>query len=273
MKCQRFFLILSIFLLSCSKETKAFNKKKPIVEKIQRFQKDKNIKATIPKQNHLDLYPFEEETAGFFKITREFFRCKGNPLNPERVDTSDPDNVKVYLDCVGPLKHGLPLINGKENVYPILIDILNYIQKKTKKRVVITCGHRCPKHNSYADIANSAKTSKHMIGAEVDFYVQGLEDSAEKIVDLIFDYYKEQLQYKGSQDYLNFERYQKQTDVSTPPWHNKEIFVKIYKSDEGRDFNNRHPFSYVSIQVLYDKISKQKVNYSWERANRGYLIH
>jgi len=270
MKSQRLFLFFIIFLLfGCSQSQR--NTPKAKVEKILRSNNDSYFKSKDLQKNTLDLYPYEEETAGFFKISKEFFRCKGNPLNPERVDTSNPDNVKVYLDCIGPNKHSLPLINGKEGVYPVLIDILNFIQRKTKKRVVITCAHRCPKHNSYADISNIAKTSKHMIGAEVDFYVQGLENSPLKIMDLIFDFYKEDSRYRGNAEYEKFIQYQKDTDVSTPPWHNKEIFVKLYQYNEGRDFNNRHPYPYICIQVLYDRASKQKVNYSWEKAHRGYL--
>ncbi|NGX34147.1 MAG: hypothetical protein K1060chlam1_00496 [Candidatus Anoxychlamydiales bacterium] len=272
MNCQRLFIFFIIFsLISCKDNKKTAHSTK--IEKISRSKDDIYYKYQEPTKNLMDLYPFEEETAGFFKITKEFFRCKGNPLNPERVDTSNLDNVKVYLDCVGPIKHSLPLINGKEGVYPVLIDILNFVQRKTKKRVVITCGHRCPKHNSYADISNIAKTSKHLIGAEVDFYIQGLENSPLKVMDLIFDFYKEDSRYRGSEEYEGFQQYQKETDVSTPPWHNKEIFVKLYQYNEGRDFNNRHPYPYICIQVLYDRSTKQKVNYTWEKAYRGYLQH
>lgn len=258
MKCQRFFLVFLIFLqIGCQNGPKEAKSGK--VEKITRLKDDVFYKIDEPAKNLMDLYPFEEKSQSFFKITKEFFRCKGNPLNPERVDTSNLDNVKVYLDCPGPGKHSLPMINGSEGVYPILIDILNYIQSKTKKRVVITCGHRCPKHNSYADTLNNAKTSKHMIGAEVDFYVQGLENAPLKVLDLIFDFYKDDSRYKGMEDYERFQQYQKDTDVSTPPWHNKEIYVKIYQFNEGRDFNNRHPYPYISIQVLHDRSTKQKV--------------
>lgn len=273
MKCQRLFAFLLIFLLFSCKDSKDLKSQKINIEKISRSKSDSYYKFDAPRKNSLALYPFEEETAGFFRITKEFFRCKGNPLNLERVDTSNLDDVRVYLDCPGPTKHGLPLISGKEGVYPVLIDILNFIQRKTKKRVVITCGHRCPKHNSYADISNSAKTSKHMVGAEVDFYVQGLENSSEKVLDLIFDFYKENSKYRGLEEYAAFSQYNKETDASTPPWHNKEIFVKLYKESEGRDFNNRHPYPYICIQVLYDRAAKQKVNYTWDKAYRGYLQH
>jgi hypothetical protein len=271
MKSQSIFIFFLIILLSCSNNNNKNNKNNVIIDTITRNDKDFFYSFEKAQKNKKVTYSFESEPYGFFKITKEFFRCKGNPLNIERVDTSNLDDVKVYLDCPGPLKHGLPLINGKENVYPVLVDILNFIQKKIKKRVIITCGHRCPKHNSYSDLQNNAKTSKHMIGAEVDFYVQGLEDNPEKIIDLIFAYYKESSKYKGLSEFINFNRYQAKTDVAILPWYNKEIFIKLYKADEGRDFDNRHPFSYIAIQVLFDINTNQKVNYSWDKAYRGFL--
>ena len=44
-------------------------------------------------------------------------------MNPERIDENDSMNIKVYLDCEGSSKHSLPLIDGKEGVYPVLLDI------------------------------------------------------------------------------------------------------------------------------------------------------
>lgn len=272
MNCQRFFIFLSFIFIACSSnDTEDQKKQCHKIETITRSDKDEFYPFETPQKNTLALYPFEEKSLDYYKITKEFFRCKGQPLNPERVDSSNKDIIKVYLDCESSAKHGLPLINGGENVYPILVDILNYIQRQTKKRVVITCGHRCPKHNSYADISNSAKNSKHMIGAEVDFYVQGLENSPQKIIDLIFDYYKTEPKYRIDDTYTNFLSYKNPTDVSTPPWYNKEIFIKLNESTENRDFNNRHPYPYITIQVIFDRATKQKVNYSWEKAHRGYL--
>jgi hypothetical protein len=271
MKCKRIFIFFLLILCSCNiNEHKNLKKKNIRVDEIKRRKENVYFSFEFPKKNQGMIYPFDEDNCKFFKITKEFFRCKGNPLNPERIDESNKDDIKVYLDCVGSSKHGLPLIHSKEGVYPVLIDILNYIQRKMNKKVVITCGHRCPKHNAYADIYNTSKTSKHMIGAQVDFYVQGLEQNPERVVDVIFDFYKKNAKYKGNEEFEKFKRYEN-FDISTSPWFNKEIFIKLYQFNEGRDFDNRHPYPYISIQVLWDRTTNEKVNYTWEKAHKGYL--
>lgn len=206
------------------------------------------------------------------RITKEFFRCKGNPLNPSLTEAGATDGLLMtHADCEGCSRHGLPVIHGKEGVYPILLDLLNYLQRKTGKRVIITCGHRCPAHNTYADLSKDNKTSKHQIGAEVDFYVQGMEERPLEIIGLLMQYYQEMAVYQGQKEFLQFERYEKEgTKVSTPPWMNKEIFVKLYQKHEGRDEDNRHPYPYISIQVRYDKDRKERVVYTWRAANLGY---
>lgn len=161
------------------------------------------------------------------RITEAFFRCKGSKHH-------------ASTDCNG--HHGLP----NDGIPEILIDLLNDIQEKTGQKVVITCGHRCPQHNDFAE--PEATHSKHMVGAEVDFYVQNID--ASKIIPLIVD--------------DSFKRYTKpDTNVSTPPWYNEKIFVKYFKADEGRDFDNRHPYPYISIQI-------RSIPYSWPTAHRGY---
>lgn len=224
--------------------------------------------AYNPKER--ETFPWEEGVVfDLVKITKEFFRCKGSTLNPEIIDENNKEHFKYLGDCDGS-NHGLPLILGKEGVYPVLIKLLNYIQAKSKKKVVITCGHRCPVHNLYSDQSLKNRLSKHMIGAEVDFYVLGMEDDPKRVVDLIFKYYKDNPQYKGQREYQEFSRYEKETDVSIKPWFNKEVFIKLYKDKEGRDFDNRHPYPYISIQVRYDEAKKEKVLFSWEKAEKGF---
>ena len=92
----------------------------------------------------------------------------------------------------------------KEFVYPILIDLLNEVQAKTRGKVVITCGHRCPVHNAYADNSSYNQNSKHMIGAEVDFYVQGLESPPEEVFELLMSHYKENPRYQEEKAYSEF---------------------------------------------------------------------
>lgn len=213
-------------------------------------------------------YPWESDT-NLPRITKEFFRCRGNPLNREIVDSSDPAHPVPLADCQGCSRHGLPILRGKEAIYPILIDLLNYVQKKTGKRVVITCGHRCPIHNSYADPSQKSRVSKHQIGAEVDFYVQGMEERPQEIAGILMQYFQENPVYKKDKESQEFRRAQ-MTDLAIQPWYNKEILIKLYQKGEGRDGDNRHPHPYLSIEVRYDREAKEKVEYSWAKAHQGY---
>jgi len=269
--CIPFLLLILLSSCSSSSETDDANK--------QRYQKGEYIYrkhdeflfevggqvAFTPKP-----YPWEENRSGnHIKITKEFFRCKGSSLNPIK---NGPDKNVTFSDCGGAEKHSLPLRENKEFIYPILIDLLNYIQSKTNKKVVITSGHRCPDHNLYVDQSKSNQYSKHMIGAEASFYVQGLEDRPDIIVKLIMDYYKQNAKYENKKEYINFERYSKgDADVSTQPWYNKEIFVKLFHKKEGRNFDNRHPYPYISVQVRYDWDLKEKVIYTWDKATHNFL--
>ena len=216
-------------------------------------------------------YPWEEDRhCNYPKITKDFFRCKGSSLNPVHLVQTEKEIVRYY-DCGGPQKHSLPLRDQKEFIYPILVDLLNHIQAKTGKRVVITCGHCCPDHNLYVDPSPSHHVSKHMLGAEVDFYVQGMEQQLEKIIELIFAYYREQSKYQGLKDFEEFKRYEKEDpNVANQPWYNKEIFIKLFKKNEGRDFDNRHPYPYICLQVRHDWDLDEKVTYSWDKAFRNF---
>jgi len=222
-----------------------------------------------PKHRIRERYPWEEAFVGqHFKITKDFFRCKGSHLNPASVNHKDP-NRGLLFDCAGD-KHSLPLRDNKEFIYPILIDLLNYVQMKTGKKVVITCGHRCPMHNTYADGSPANQSSKHMIGAEVDFYIQGMEQEPEEVIRLICSFYKETPGYKGLKEYEQFQRFEGKTNVSTQPWYNKEIFIKLFKKDEGRDVDNRHPYPYICLQVRFDRDTNEKVVYDWNLAFNSY---
>jgi hypothetical protein len=237
-------------------------------EYIYRAKSDYFYPIAAPVHTPRASYPWESES-NLPKITKDFFRCKGSPLNPPVPDSSDP--IAVCQDCPGGNRHGLPILSGKEGVYPVLLDLLNYVQKKTGRRVIITCGHRCPAHNSYADSSKENKTSKHQIGAEVDFYVQGMEDRPQEIVGLLMQYYREVSVYKGDKEYLEFKRYDRpDANVAIHPWLNKEIYIKLYQRSEGRDADNRHPHPYISIQVRFDRDRKEKIVYNWEKANKGY---
>lgn len=247
----------------------------------QRFQKgeyiyrkhDESFFSLAPQTSHAPTpYPWEQSRVGSqFKITKEFFRCKGSTLNPPR-SVKEKEETVHYFDCGGIEKHSLPLRDKKEFIYPILIELLNNIQAKTNKRVVITSGHRCPDHNAYVDSSESNRYSKHMIGAEVSFYVQGLEDRPDIIIKLIQDYFKETPKYQGQKEFTEFERYAKgDSGASTQPWYNKEIFIKLFHRKEGRNFDNRHPYPYICLQVRYDYDTQEKVIYTWDKATHNYL--
>ncbi len=267
---KKIFCLFILLVAGCSTSPHP-SSHKPRGEYIYRHAADKSALVEPMQQACKEFYIWEKEAESKHpKITKEFFRCKGNGLNPVRLVQRGNEVLRFY-DCGGVQKHGLPLRDQKEFVYPILIDLLNYIQAKTEKRVVITCGHCCPEHNSYLNPSPSNSTSKHMIGAEVDFYVQGLEEQPEAIVALIMAYYGEGSKYFGNKEFEVFKRYEKEDcDLATPPWFNKEIFIKLYRKDEGRDGDNQHPYPYLSIQVRYDCDKKERVVYSWDKAFRNF---
>lgn len=269
--------LLGLICLGCSSSedrSQRPDQRHQIGEYIYRKQNETYFNVPLAELQSPEPYPWESGKSGNnSKITKEFFRCKGSSLNPVRVVQEKGETVR-YFDCGGADKHSLPLRNNKEFIYPILIDLLNYIQTKTQKRVVVTSGYRCPEHNAYVDFSADSCYSKHMIGAEVTFYVQGLEQAPEAIVKIIQEFYKTTPKYQGLKDYLEFQRYEKgDALVSKQPWFNKEIFIKVFKPKEGRNFDNRHPYPYISIQVRYDEETKEKVIYTWDKAHHNYLRH
>lgn len=268
------FLTLSLFCGCTSSEDSAnipthLHHEK--AEYIYRKHDESLFAVPSPEKVPRSAYPWENRQIGdHTKITKEFFRCKGCSLNPCHVVQLEKE-IKRNYDCGGIQKHSLPLRDNKEFIYPILIDVINYVQAKTGKRIVITCGHRCPEHNTYVDPTPDNQHSKHQIGAEVAFYVQGMEEQPEVIVRHLQEFYKMTPQYKGKKEYIEFKRYEKEdTNVSTPPWYNKEIFIKLFKKKEGRNFDNRHPYPYISVQVRHDRDLDEKVIYTWDKANRNY---
>jgi hypothetical protein len=275
MKLLTFFCLfaMAFIAISCSSSEEADNDRARFQnatgEYIYRRHNEFFFKIEPPVKSQPALYPWESLSSNI--ITKDYFRCKGSSLNPPHVIQQQKGEALRYFDCGGAEKHSLPLNKGKEFIYPILIDLLNYIQDKSDKKVVITSGHRCPDHNTYVDSLKENQASKHMLGAEVSFYVRGWENQPEKIIELIQAYYLEKPQYARLKEYQQFERYKKEnTNVSTHPWMNKEIFVKLFKKQEGRNFDNRHPFPYISIQVRYDMDAQEKVIYSWEKANHNF---
>ena len=241
-------------------------------EFVLRQDKEQHYPLRVPEYVPPKPYPWQQQQVGNFpNITKEFLRCNGSHRNPIKTITLENGNDQLIRDCEGRERHSLPLVEGKETIYPILLKLLNYLQERTGKHVVVTCGHRCPEHNLYADSSKANRMSKHLIGAEVDFYLEDMEEQPQEIVNLLMDYFYSRPEYEGGEEYLHFQRYTKgDTNVSTLPWYNKEIYIKLFKANEGRDLDNRHPYPYVSVQVRYDKKAKHRVHYSWDLAHKGY---
>lgn len=239
-------------------------------EWIYRRHDEKTYTILSPLHREREPYPWEQGYAGrHAKITKEAFRCRGDQHNPPRAQGK---SLQMVHDCGGLQKHSLPIRDGEEFIYPILLDILNYLQAKTGYSVVVTCGHRCPLHNAYADNSAYNQTSKHMIGAEVDFYVQGMQDKPEEVIHLIQQYYQETSAYQGLLEYQQFLRLEHvKLNVSTPPWYNKEILIKLYLPNEGRDFDHPHNLPYLGLQVRFDRQKGEKVLYSPELSAKGYI--
>lgn len=263
------FLLVGLFLVGCSSPSPTSSSSKG--EYIFRLHDESFVQVEPINILKRTAYPWEENWQCHYpKITKDFFRCRGSSLNPARIIQKGKETIRIY-DCGGSQKHSLPLRNQKEFIYPILIDLLNYIQAKTGKRVVVTCGHCCPEHNTYLDPSPANQTSKHMLGAEVDFYVQGMEQQPNNVIELILSYYQEQFKYKGLKEFEEFKRYEKEgKNLGHSSCYNKEIFLKLLKKNEGRDFDNRHPYPYICIQVRHDWDLNEPVSYSWDKAFRNF---
>lgn len=251
------FSTLLIFLLyGCNNaQGKKFHKHNVHGEYIYRIQNDSLFVPSPPLPIAKEKYPWEQCYEGnLSKITKEFFRCKGNLQNPLIKQEKEGKVINYFRDCSGGESHGLPIRDEKEFIYPCLFDLLNYLQRMTHKKVVVTSGHRCPTHNSYCDYSPSNISSKHMLGAEVDFYVEGMEEEPEAIIALLQRYYKDYPPFQGKKEYESFQRYKNgKLNVSTPPWFNKEIFIKLYLKNEGRSVDNNHSHPFISIQVRHDR--------------------
>jgi hypothetical protein len=265
-------LAMALVLSGCSNiersEEEKIRRRNCKGEYIHRKQDEHYCRIVPPVHTPRQAYPWENELP---RITKEFFRCKGSSTNPPILNQSDPTGPVPRTDCEGSARHGLPILRAQQGVYPILLDLLNHVQQRTGKRVIVTSGHRCPIHNTYVDPSKQNQYSKHQIGAEVDFYVQDMEKRPMEVIQIIMDYYQTNPQYKGQKEFQQFQRYDKaDATVTTKPWFNKEIFIKYHSSFEGRNGDNRHPHPYINLQVRYDRDAKERVVYDWKRANLGY---
>lgn len=201
-----------------------------------------------------ELYPWEAQWIGRLpRITKEHFRCRGSAYHPPLKIQDTKDIPLLLMDCSGIDSHSLPMQQGREVIYPLLISLLNEIQEVTQARVVVTCGHRCPQHNRYAQGSTS---SKHLIGAEVDFYVEGKEYAPQDIVALFIT------RYQNTEPLRLLQENQ---------WGNREIKLTLVPKTEGRNVDNQHPYPYLTLELLFDKETGKAVHFSWSQAHTGYV--
>lgn len=204
---------------------------------------EERVLVVAPEPQRRERYPWEERRGTLFpRITKEYFRCRGVTTHPP----IQANNKGYYLDCGGYASHSLPTRDGEEFIYPRLIELLNFVQEEAKQRVRITCGHRCPDHNRYAEPQKSS--SYHMIGAEVDFYVENF--SAEKVVGLLQKALDAPLKRTGN------------------VWKNDEVTIRLYPPGEGRDIDNQHDLPYLALQLR--KSEGKTISYTWHQANKGF---
>ncbi len=256
-----YLLLFSLLLVAtgCHQDSE----RTPHGEYIVRLHDEYALQAPTQEEVVQLAYPWQPQSKERRIITKEYFRCKGSSANPPNIIIKDGKEFSRFYDCSGGDKHSLPLRDGKEFIYPILIDLLNHIQKVTKKNVIITSGHRCIAHQTFIDPTPKGYGSKHLTGAEVDFYVQGLEEHPMKIIEILMNYYKD-----DAKEYKEFQRFEKSSDVSISPWMNKEIFVKLFKITEGRNPDNRHAYPYISLQVRFDREKNERVVFCPQQAQQ-----
>lgn len=253
--------LLTIFLTGCSglekSELKKARQRNLLIEPVYQSDRDPYflLSSPLPSPHTREPYPWENKYIGkHLRITKEFFRCRGHPLNPLLRIQNGNQGISYQQDCSGGDRHSLPIRTGKEFVYPILLDLLNLVQEKTGRRVIITSGHRCPTHNIYVDPSQKNRTSKHLIGAAVDFYVEEMEYVPKVILQILQNYdQKNPLQKMGDNI-----------------WSNREILVELHNAKTDRNGDNQHPYPYFSISVKYDGNRKKPIEFSWKEAYQGY---
>ena len=260
MKYSYFFLLF--FCVACTSADERVQKRRMennrSTEKIYRLSHERVYEEKEQKLVRRAPYPWEN-AADFPKITMNMLRCRGSSSHGER-----KRGDKIYTDCNGMKDHGLPYVDGEEFVYPVLVSLLNKVQNALNKKVVVTSGHRCPKHNDYINLGKS-RISKYMIGARVDFFVEGMEHQAEEIVEEIISQYK--------QDSDNYCHFTKSTgNKSAPSWRNKEISISIQREGEHSIlYKKDHPV--ISISVRYDRERAEHVHLDWKHAYQGFIVH
>ena len=243
-------ILLVLLFASCTSLEEAHKQKvkeiNQVKELIQRGEQENFLTILPPKIAKRRPYPWEEQyVGGIRKITKEFFRCKGSSSNPaEIVKGKEP---VYFYDCT---PHSLPIRDGEEKVSHLLIHLLNFVQQKMEARVVITSAHRCPIHQKYLKKDKRSKMSRRLVGAKVDFYVEGYEKKPQEVAALIGKFFKDPLvvQVKGRE------------------WSNPEVRLVLKQGNEKRNKDNRHPYPYFTLE-------DRTYSYTWDQAYKSLIVY
>lgn len=236
-----------------------FYAKNEIREKIYRFEEEIEYPLLPPQKKEKEKYPWEKEAqVKLDPVAVSDFICKGSKKHPNRIIVRASQEELSYEDCGGKEEHGTPTI------YPILPRLLNRVQELTGRRVVITSGFRCPKHEQYLHPGEVAPSSLYTHGAACDFYVEGLQNSPQIVIKIIQDFYKQDPATSHDPSFTVFHRLPLDTSHAVTPWINREICLIINTDQEGRNPDNAHDFPYISLLVHYDREAKKPIKTTWQ---------
>ncbi|MCI5052382.1 MAG: D-Ala-D-Ala carboxypeptidase family metallohydrolase [Simkaniaceae bacterium] len=237
--------LFSLLLVGCSRMEESEREKVRELnmhsEPIYRHADERLFPTFTLNHTPRDPYPWEQDRH-LPRITKDYFRCRGDYRRKEIIKRNHLGNPYALIECRA---HSLPIRSEREFIYPALISALNSLQKRLQKKVVITSGHRCPFHNRYIGAPGN---SKHLVGAEVDFYVEGYEKRPGVVIQALTE--------EGG-----FLR-------NGNTWSNRDLAIHLVPSGEGRSLDNDHPYPYISLEVLREE--GKRVLYNWHRAHSGY---
>jgi hypothetical protein len=154
-------------------------------------------------------------------VTRHDFICRGR--SSDSVDFEG----RHYADCSG---GHLP----RGGVRPALLHLLNELQTVSGRRVVVTSGYRCEKHNRYSwaftaretgDRMGVSRDSLHRAGAAADFYLEGERRPGK------YQYFARKLYHLAAAD-------------------GEGVWARVYAADKVRDPDNRHDYPYIHVHLL-----------------------
>jgi hypothetical protein len=235
------YILLFVALVSCNRVQKRHEKQVRNYYKkvghISRYKNQRQFSFTVGNPRSAPEYPFSTTNRyGLRKITKELFRCKGS-------GASKLTENGWLFDCNAIHTHSLPVQDTREFIYQEFLDLLNALQDKTGKRVLVHEGHRCPKHNHYLDSSYKNSFSKHQIAARVTFSLQGY--SLPETIDVIREYYTS----------CNNPLYIKAEGI----WSNK--YIRVYAMQP------------IALELMFDRDSQKRVEYSYRQAHKSLYYY